>query len=182
MTKWWRKYWREKRHRRKNTCDDLMGIDSFRIFENKKLFAMRREDCFAFNNYDRRSERILHVKLRDDEFCFYINEDGRELVAALLDDGFHVAFREFFLNSSVGFPTCTSHTFYKIPLEKLACNGCTFFRCPGKDCNRRMRKLYYSQGNFLCRKCLNLNYSSQQISPFVRARRKKQCMKGMSPP
>lgn len=44
MTKWWRKYWKEKRHKRKDVGGDFMGIDSFHIFENKKLFAMKHED------------------------------------------------------------------------------------------------------------------------------------------
>ena len=170
MTKWWRKYWKEKGHRRKDVCDDLMGIDSFYIFENRKLFAMRREDYFAFNNHDENCERILNVKLNGDEFCFYIIEDGRELIAALFEDGFHISFKEFFLNSNVGFPTYTKREAYQILIERQRCNGCTFFRCPGKDCNRRMRKLYYSKGYFLCRKCLNLNYRSQRISPFARVR------------
>lgn len=180
MTKWWRKYWKEKLHRRKGVCDDLMGIDSFHIFENKKLFAMKREDYFAFNNYDKNSERILNVKLRNDEFCFYIIEDRYELVAALFQDGFHVVFREFFHNAS-RFPTITKRASYKIAVERQQCNGCVFFRCPGKECNRRMRKLYYSHGDFLCRKCLNLNYRSQRISPFARIKRDQKNTKRSSP-
>lgn len=174
MTKWWRKYWKEKKHVRKEICDDLMGIDSFKIFENKKLFAIKREDFFAFNNYNQNCECILKVILSGEKFYFYILEDQRELVAVLHEDGFQVSFVEFFLNSSVGYPTITKRSSYSIPIERQQGNGCTFFRCPGKDCARRMRKLYYVKGNFLCRKCLNLGYRSQQISPF---RRKKWSMK-----
>lgn len=94
-------------------CDDLMGIDSFRIFENKKCFAIRREDYFSFNNYDESCERTLKIKLNDDEFCFYVIEDGRELIADLFEDGVHVAFKEFFLNSSVGFPRMQSENLTK---------------------------------------------------------------------
>jgi len=71
MTKWWRKYWKEKRYRRKDVCDDLMGIDSFYIFENKEHFAMKREDYFAFNNYDEHCERTVKVEVKDEEFCFF---------------------------------------------------------------------------------------------------------------
>lgn len=56
--------------------------------------------------------------------------------------------------------------FYKIYLEKLACNygGYRYyFKCP--SCSRRMRKLYLTQGFFLCRKCLRLSYQSQKLRP-----------------
>lgn len=57
-------------------------------------------------------------------------------------------------------------TVYCIPVEKQPCNfgGYRYFlRCPGKTCNRRMRKLYCYRGIFLCRKCLTLGYYSQRI-------------------
>jgi hypothetical protein len=59
--------------------------------------------------------------------------------------------------------------FYKIPFEKLKCNygGYRYyFRCP--LCNKRMRKLYFTNGAFLCRKCLNLSYDSQRRIPSRR--------------
>lgn len=80
MTKWWRKYWKEKRHVRKGVCDDFMGIDSFYIFGNKQLFASSCKQYFAFNNVDENSDRILHVKLKNDEFRFYIIEYDREFI------------------------------------------------------------------------------------------------------
>jgi hypothetical protein len=49
---------------------------------------------------------------------------------------------------------------YLIPVEKKSCNYggfCHFFHCP--QCNARMRKLYCSDGRYLCRKCLKLGYS-----------------------
>ncbi len=55
---------------------------------------------------------------------------------------------------------------YTIPFEKQDCNyggNCYFFRCP--LCQRRMRKLYFANGAFLCRKCLNLSYHSQRLRP-----------------
>ena len=60
---------------------------------------------------------------------------------------------------------------YYIPVEKQPCNfggHRYFFRCPGKTCNRRMRKLYCCRGIFLCRKCLNLGYYSQRVVPSHR--------------
>jgi len=41
-----------------------------------------------------------------------------------------------------------------------------FFNCP--LCKQRMRKLYFSNGAFLCRKCLNLSYKSQRLRPSKR--------------
>lgn len=37
----------------------------------------------------------------------------------------------------------------------------TFFICP--ECGARRVKLYYEDGEYLCRKCLKLNYPRQQI-------------------
>ncbi len=58
---------------------------------------------------------------------------------------------------------------YTIPFEKQSCNygGYRyFFRCP--ICKKRMRKLYFTSGAFLCRKCLNLGYHSQILVPSTR--------------
>lgn len=173
MTKWWRKYWKEKNHIRKGICDNLLGIDSFHIFKKEKYLIDNRKDYFAFNNYTQNYERIIKVNFDGDKFCFNIVEYGRELNAELLEDGFHVSVIEFFSNHDLGHPTITSRLSYTIPIEKQQCNGCTFFRCPDKDCNRRMRRLYYSYGHFFCRKCLNLGYRSQRISPFERKRMNK---------
>jgi len=60
---------------------------------------------------------------------------------------------------------------YIIPVEKQPCQfgGFRYFlRCPGSGCNRRMRKLYHSDGYFLCRKCLHLGYFSQRSAPAIR--------------
>ena len=52
---------------------------------------------------------------------------------------------------------------YVIPFEKQSCNYGGFrcyFHCP--ICKKRMRKLYFTHGAFLCRTCLNLGYNSQR--------------------
>lgn len=67
-----------------------------------------------------------------------------------------------------GFDVMTKYTSYHIPVEKVHCNNSHYFRCPGKECQKRMRKLYYIQGSLLCRKCLNLGYRSQSIPPEYR--------------
>lgn len=53
---------------------------------------------------------------------------------------------------------------YIIPVEKKPCNYggyYYFFHCP--KCKIRMRKLYCMQGEYLCRKCLNLGYLTQRL-------------------
>lgn len=58
---------------------------------------------------------------------------------------------------------------YIIPVEAKSCNygGCYyFFHCP--ECNARMRKLYCIKGKYLCRRCANLGYYSQWLSPSRR--------------
>jgi|SRR6185295_1491538 len=67
-----------------------------------------------------------------------------------------------------GFQVKCVHCDYFIPVEKQLCNGCHFFRCPVRTCNRKMRILYYCRGIFACRKCLNLGYYSQILSPSDR--------------
>lgn len=59
---------------------------------------------------------------------------------------------------------------YSIPIDKRPCNYGGFrsyFLCP--LCKTRMRILYLAQNStFLCRKCLNLSYESQQMRPTRR--------------
>ena len=58
---------------------------------------------------------------------------------------------------------------YSIPIEKQKCHygGYRYyFKCP--LCHQRIRKLYFSNGTFLCRKCLNLGYYSQRLRPTKR--------------
>lgn len=58
---------------------------------------------------------------------------------------------------------------YRIPIASNPCNygGIrNFFHCP--DCSRRVRFLYCNKGKFLCRKCLNLCYFTQLLSPSDR--------------
>ncbi len=66
---------------------------------------------------------------------------------------------------------------YRIPIETTSCNyGGTrhWFLCPIPNCNRRSKKLYlHPKGIFICRKCLNLAYSSQNKSAINRIIDKK---------
>lgn len=59
---------------------------------------------------------------------------------------------------------------YSIPIDKQPCNYGGFryfFKCP--LCQQRMRILYFAQKSlFLCRKCLNLGYDTQQLRPSRR--------------
>jgi hypothetical protein len=59
---------------------------------------------------------------------------------------------------------------YSIAIDKQPCNYGgfrTFFKCP--LCHKRMRLLYFAQNSiFLCRKCLNLSYTSQSLRPTRR--------------
>jgi hypothetical protein len=58
---------------------------------------------------------------------------------------------------------------YVIPFEKQSCNYGGFryyFHCP--LCNKRIRKLYFTHGALICRKCLNLGYDSQRLRPSTR--------------
>lgn len=60
---------------------------------------------------------------------------------------------------------------YNLPYEKQACHFGGFryyFRCPLRNCNRRMRKLYCEQAMFVCRNCLKLGYHSQRVFPSRR--------------
>jgi hypothetical protein len=54
---------------------------------------------------------------------------------------------------------------YEIPLSWTSCNyggKRPWFICPGKDCGRRVAKLYSRHGYFLCMHCHDLVYSSQR--------------------
>lgn len=80
-----------------------------------------------------------------------------QLKAILLDDCFAITYGKNKTHS------------YTINFEKQACNygGYRyFFRCP--MCKKRMRKLYFASGAFLCRKCLNLGYYSQRLITSTR--------------
>lgn len=70
---------------------------------------------------------------------------------------------------------------YIIPVDKLACNYGGFryfFKCP--LCKKRMRFLYFPQQSvFLCRKCLNLSYPSQQLRPTLRYQHMNQKVKDL---
>ena len=58
---------------------------------------------------------------------------------------------------------------YVIPFEKQSCNYGGFryyFHCP--MCEKRMRKLYFTHGAFICRECLNLGYYSQRLVASTR--------------
>lgn len=59
---------------------------------------------------------------------------------------------------------------YKIPLSWTSCNyggKRPWFICPGKNCWKRVAKLYLMHGYFLCRHCHELAYSSQgESKPF----------------
>jgi hypothetical protein len=46
-----------------------------------------------------------------------------------------------------------------------------YFLCPG-GCGRRVGKLYFSRGRFLCRHCGQLTYAAQYEQPWQRASRR----------
>jgi hypothetical protein len=167
----WEEYWQKKKHKPKRLCTEFMGIDSFCISEdNRDRFVFNNNfendrNRYAFNNNDGDCNPILTVEREWQALYFSIHEPGRELRAELLSDGFHVSLTEFYQNSTVRLPIVTNQLTYMIPVEKLTSNGKTFFHCPGTNCKRRVRKLYYERGLFLCRECLNLGYRSQTITP-----------------
>ncbi len=49
-----------------------------------------------------------------------------------------------------------------------------WFLCP--ICRKRAKKLYFNADYFLCRKCLNLSYSSQRKSYLERCRHMEKCI------
>jgi len=60
--------------------------------------------------------------------------------------------------------------YYSISVEKKPCNFggyYYFFHCP--KCDKRMRKLYCIEGQYMCRKCGNLCYYTQRLEPQRRA-------------
>lgn len=69
--------------------------------------------------------------------------------------------------------TCEGYPFF-LGVEKQQCNygGYRyFFKC--SSCLRRMRKVYFSNRRFECRKCLNLGYRSQRLVASDRFRETK---------
>jgi hypothetical protein len=57
--------------------------------------------------------------------------------------------------------------FIKVSKQKCHFGGFRcFFHC--SHCSARMRKVYFSNGRFECRKCLNLGYFSQRLKPCDR--------------
>jgi hypothetical protein len=66
-----------------------------------------------------------------------------------------------------------------IPIVRVPCllgGSRTYFICPGfqngRECGRRVTKLYVSKCYFLCRHCNRLAYASQYEPPWQRARRR----------
>jgi len=66
-----------------------------------------------------------------------------------------------------------------IPIVRVPCRlggSRTYFICPGiqngRECGRRVAKLYVSKCYFLCRHCNRLAYASQYEQPWQRARRR----------
>ena len=66
-----------------------------------------------------------------------------------------------------------------IPIVRVPCRlggSRTYFICPGfqngRECGRRVAKLYVSKCYFLCRHCNRLAYASQYEPPWLRARRR----------
>lgn len=118
----------------------------------KKKGHQRKELCsdFASINSYMIFNRRGHSEEAGKDFRI---DDEYQVEATFKDDGFHVK--------------CV-HCEYVIPVEKQLCNGGTFFKCPVKKCDRRMRVLYYYKGIFACRKCLGLCYYSQTLSPSER--------------
>jgi len=100
-----------------------------------------------------------------DSFKFFKN---KKLV------GFTVSSKRFIANAAFEgdkFVVTVGEQSYIILVEKQACHfgGYRYFiRCPAPGCNRRYRKLYCHQGFLLCRKCLNLGYYTQRVTPSLR--------------
>jgi hypothetical protein len=62
-----------------------------------------------------------------------------------------------------------------VGVESTPCNfggSRHWFRCP--SCRRRVALLYFNYGNFACRRCLGLAYTSQSLSPIDRSWRQQQ--------
>jgi len=69
---------------------------------------------------------------------------------------------------------------YSIPLTRTPCRfggERTWFLCPGRDCGRRVAKLYCAGRYYVCRHCGNLAYSSQREDAGDRALRRAQTIR-----
>ena len=67
------------------------------------------------------------------------------------------------------------HVRYRVPLNRTPCNFGGYrcwFVCPNMGCGRRVAKLYFLCGYFLCRRCHNLTYESQNEDKVDRLNRK----------
>lgn len=120
----------------------------------------KRKELCTYLNID--SKRIA----RAGGYFFQSIRVDRELKGKIEPGFFRISLCDSFFNAAIGEPLSIELKTFLIPLEKQPINGCTFFFCPG--CNRRMVKLYFKLDNFLCRKCHNLCYYSQRLSPWDR--------------
>ncbi len=115
----------------------------------ENMGLMEIDSFKMFNNY----QQVEAARKTHDKCSLYIPK--YDLKAYLQeDDGLLVEYR----NGT-----------YVIPVEHKPCNYggyCYFFNCP--LCNKRMRKLYCLDGQYLCRKCGNLAYYTQRLRPAER--------------
>lgn len=121
--------------------------------------------------------------------CLDINRLRRQ---GLFNPGFHYNIywksRQGKIESSIGlfvrtkdlvelsYTTNGKSVKYTVPVEWTPCNyggERPYFLCPGRDCGRRVSKLYISGRYFLCRDCQNLSYKSQREQHADRLIRKK---------
>lgn len=84
-------------------------------------------------------------------------------------DGNHITIetkpRAIELDYTISYDGNSQKLNYEISLSWTSCNyggKRPWFICPGKDCGRRVAKLYSRHGYFLCRHCHDLAYSSQR--------------------
>lgn len=132
-------HWKSYQLRRKHTSKALCTWSRFHQIDSFSMFKNQK--------------LIKLVKESTDRICLTV--PAHNLVATLHDDN---SIEVNFNNSS-----------YTIPVEKRSCNFggfYYFFHCP--QCDRRMRKLYCINGRYICRKCANLGYYSQRLSPSQR--------------
>lgn len=69
---------------------------------------------------------------------------------------------------------------YSIQLTRTPCRfggERTWFLCPGRDCGRRVAKLYCAGRYYVCQQCGNLAYSSQREDTGDRALRRAQTIR-----
>lgn len=101
-----------------------------------------------------------------DSFKIFKNEN---------DSGFKISDQREGISGELmkdAFVITTMELSYSISVEKQNCHFGGFryfFRCPNIKCQKRMRKLYYHKGMFLCRNCWNIGYYSQRLSPSKRS-------------